>query len=90
MLNVLKFDNKKFIKTLKIFLDKRKSVQKNQTTIVTKIIKNVKNEKPELIYFDGFPPLFGVKLYKNAKHNTKSIIGVVIAQSVYRTVFISL
>ena len=42
MLNVLKFDNKKFIKTLKIFLDKRKSVQKNQTTIVTKIIKNVK------------------------------------------------
>ena len=42
MLNVLKFDNKKFIKTLKIFLDKRKSVQKNQTTIVTKIIKNVR------------------------------------------------
>ena len=42
MLKVLKFNNKKFLKTLKIFLDKRKSVQKNQTTIVTKIIKNVK------------------------------------------------
>ena len=42
MLIVLKFDNKKNIKTLKNFLDKRKSAQKNQTTIVKKIIKNVK------------------------------------------------
>ena len=30
------------MKSLKIFLDKRKSVQKNQTIIVSKIIKNVK------------------------------------------------
>ncbi len=42
MLKVLKFDNKRYLKTLKMFLDKRKSAQKNQTTIVTKIIKNVK------------------------------------------------
>ena len=42
MLKVLKFNNKNSLKTLKIFLDKRKSIQKNQTSIVSKIIKNVK------------------------------------------------
>ena len=42
MLKILKFDNKKSLKILKIFLDKRKSIQKNQTIIVSKIIKNVK------------------------------------------------
>ena len=42
MLKVLKFDNKKFSKTLIKFLNKRKSTQKNQTTTVAKIIKNVK------------------------------------------------
>ena len=42
MLKVLKFDKKNSLKSLKIFLDKRKTIQKNQTSIVTKIIKNVK------------------------------------------------
>ena len=42
MLKTLKLDNKKSLKILKIFLDKRKSIQKNQTIIVNKIIKNVK------------------------------------------------
>ena len=44
MLKELKFDNKRSLKTLKIFLDKRKSIQKNQTTIVGKIIKDVKKK----------------------------------------------
>ena len=42
MLKTFKFNNKKSLNTLKIFLDKRKSVQKNQTSIVSKIIQNVK------------------------------------------------
>ena len=42
MLRILKFDNKASVKILKIFLDKRKSIQKNQTTAVSQIIKNVK------------------------------------------------
>ena len=42
MIKVLKFKNKNSLKTLKIFLDKRKSIQKNQTSVVGRIIKNVK------------------------------------------------
>ena len=42
MLKVLKFNNKRTEKILKIILDKRKSIQKNQTIIVSKILKNVK------------------------------------------------
>jgi len=42
MLKILKLNNKRSLKNLKIFLDKRKSIQKNQTFIVSKIIKNVK------------------------------------------------
>tara|TARA_B100001057_G_scaffold446593_1_gene485288 strand:- start:192 stop:1490 length:1299 start_codon:yes stop_codon:yes gene_type:complete len=42
MLKILKFDSKASLKILKIFLDKRKSIQKNQTNAVSKIIKNVK------------------------------------------------
>ena len=42
MLKVFKFNNQKSLNALKIFLDKRKSIQKNQTSIVSKIIKNVK------------------------------------------------
>jgi len=44
MLKVLKFDNKKSLKILEKFLDKRKSIQKNQTGIVSKIIHNVKKQ----------------------------------------------
>mgnify|MGYP001458258425 FL=1 len=42
MLRFLQFNNKNSLKNLKNFLDKRKSIQKNQTLIVTKIIQNVK------------------------------------------------
>ncbi len=42
MLKILKLDNKKSLKILKLFLDKRRSIQKDQTKIVSKIIKNVK------------------------------------------------
>ena len=42
MLKNLNFDKKKSLKILKVFLDKRKSIQKNQTAIVSKIIQNVK------------------------------------------------
>jgi histidinol dehydrogenase len=42
MLKVLKFNNKNSLKVLKTFLDKRNSVQKNQTFLVNEIIKNVK------------------------------------------------
>ena len=42
MLKVLKFNNKKSLKILEKFLEKRKSIQKNQTEIVSKIIRNVK------------------------------------------------
>ena len=44
MIKVFKFKNKNSLKTLKIFLDKRKSIQKNQTSVVSKIIKNVKKD----------------------------------------------
>ena len=42
MLKVLKLNNKSSLKVLNEFLDKRKVIQKNQTAIVNKIIKNVK------------------------------------------------
>ena len=42
MLKELNLSNKNSLKVLKLFLDKRKSIQKNQTSIVSKIIKNVK------------------------------------------------
>ena len=44
MLKILKLDNKKSLKILKLFLDKRRSIQKDQTKIVSKIIKNVKKD----------------------------------------------
>ena len=42
MLKIIKLNNERSLNILKIFLDKRKSIQKNQTSIVSKIIKNVK------------------------------------------------
>jgi len=42
MLKTLNYNNQNSLKTLKLFLDKRKSIQKNQTLAVSKIIKNVK------------------------------------------------
>ena len=42
MMKVLNLSKKNSLKALKVFLNKRKSIQKNQTSIVSKIIKNVK------------------------------------------------
>ena len=42
MIRVFKFNSKNSLKALEIFLNKRKSIQKNQTSIVSKIIKDVK------------------------------------------------
>ena len=42
MMKVFKLNNKNSLKALKIFLDRRKSIQKSQTYIVSKIIQNVK------------------------------------------------
>jgi histidinol dehydrogenase len=42
MIKVLKFSSKNSLKALEVFLNKRKSIQKNQTSIVNKIIKDVK------------------------------------------------
>jgi len=42
MLKILNLSNKNSLKVLEIFLNKRKSIQKNQTSIVSRIIKNVK------------------------------------------------
>ena len=44
MIKTFKFKNKNSLKILKTFLDKRKSIQKSQTSIVSKIIKNVKKD----------------------------------------------
>jgi len=44
MLKTLNYNNQNSLKTLKLFLDKRKSIQKNQTSAVNKIIKNVKKK----------------------------------------------
>ena len=44
MLKILKISDKKSFKSLNIFLDKRKSIQKNQTSTVNNIIKNVKKK----------------------------------------------
>tara|TARA_B100000902_G_scaffold260715_1_gene246977 strand:- start:188 stop:1495 length:1308 start_codon:yes stop_codon:yes gene_type:complete len=53
MLKTLQFNRKKSSRSLKIFLDKRKNVQKNQTTLVSKIIQNVKNNGDKaVIYYE--------------------------------------
>ena len=44
MLKVFKFDKKKSTRDLEKFLNKRKLVQKNTTSAVANIIKNVKKK----------------------------------------------
>ena len=52
-LKVLRFNNKNSSKSLKIFLDKRKSIQKNQTSIVRKVIQGVKkNGDKAVLYYE--------------------------------------
>ena len=42
MLKILNYNKKDSLKTLEVFLNKRKTVQKNQSKIVSAIIKKVK------------------------------------------------
>ena len=42
MLRILNLNNKNSLNNLRLFLDKRKSIQKNQTIVVSKLIKNVR------------------------------------------------
>ena len=44
MLKTLNYNNKNSLKILEMFLDKRKLIQKNQTSVVSKIIENVKKD----------------------------------------------
>ena len=59
MLKVLKYNKINSLKTLEIFLNKRKSLQKNQTSVVSKIIDNVKKkgDKAVLNYEKKFSKL---------------------------------
>ena len=59
MLKVLKYNKINSLKTLEIFLNKRKSLQKNQTSVVSKIIDNVKKkgDKAVLNYVKKFSKL---------------------------------
>ena len=56
MLKIIKLNKGNSLKALKIFLDKRRSIQKNQTSIVSKIIRNVKKngDKAVLSYEKKF------------------------------------
>ena len=67
MLKLFKFNNKNSSKYLKIFLDKRKSIQKTQISNVTRIIKNVKkNGDKAVINYE--------KKFSKIKSNSNKII----------------
>lgn len=66
MLKTLNYNNQNSLKTLQVFLDKRKYIQKNQTSIVSKIIKNVKkNGDRAVINYE--------KKFSKVKKKTKKI-----------------
>ena len=67
MLKVLKFRNDNSLKTLKSYLDKRKAIQRNQTTIVSKIIQNVKKNGDKAV-------LSYEKRYSKIKTKSKKIL----------------
>ena len=67
MLKVLKLNNNNSFKILKIFLDKRKTIQKSQTSIVGKIIKNVKKNGDRAV-------LDYEKKYSKIKTNSNQIL----------------
>ena len=48
MLKNLKYNKKNSLKTLTTFLEKRKSIQKNQISIVNRIIRNIKKKEIKL------------------------------------------
>ena len=59
MLKTLNYNKKNFLKTLEVFLRKRKNIQKKQTSKVTRIIENVKKngDKSVLNYEKKFSKL---------------------------------
>ena len=67
MIKVLKFRNDNSLKTLKSYLDKRKAIQRNQTTIVSKIIQNVKKNGDKAV-------LSYEKRYSKIKTKSKKIL----------------
>ena len=73
MLKILNYNNQNSLKTLELFLDKRKSIQKNQTSAVSKIIKNVKKngDRAVLNYEKKFSKI--KKKTKNISFSNKEI-----------------
>ena len=67
ILKVIKFNSGNSKKILKNFLDRRKSIQKNQTTIVSKIINNVKKNGDKAV-------LNYEKKFSKIKTNSNKII----------------
>ena len=63
-LKVIRFYNKNYSKKLKNFLDKRKYIQKNQTTIVSEIINNVRRNGDKVV-------LNYEKIFKNKQNQIK-------------------
>ena len=51
MLKILKYNKKNSFKTLEIFLNKRKIIQRNKTSSVIKIINNVKKDGDKAVIF---------------------------------------
>ena len=49
MLKILNYKNQNSLRVLELFLDKRKSIQKNQTSVVSKIINNVKKNGEQAV-----------------------------------------
>ena len=49
MLKTLNYNNQNSLKILELFLNKRKSIQKNQTSAVSKIINNVKKNGEQAV-----------------------------------------
>ena len=64
ILNIINFNNKNSKKKLRNFLDKRKSIQKNQTNIVSKIINSVKKNGDKAVL------KYEIRFNKNKKLKT--------------------
>ena len=67
MLKILKFNSKSSLKTLEIFLNKRKFIQNNRTSEVSKIIDNVKKRSRPIC--DGYEGLEVLRQAIQAKND---------------------
>ena len=50
MLKFLNYNRKNSLKDLEVILNKRKSIQKNKTSVVKKIIRNVKKDGDKALF----------------------------------------